>query len=111
MRLPSEWTAAEVASINSTLASLTNAGNTRGVTIFVTGTCRENIAIGAFDHLAQEASPIATIQDQTNGSQPVVVVFNSYGLSRRATLSITLFNPLGLLEIEDKQVCTVREGT
>jgi hypothetical protein len=68
-------------SINSTLASLTSAGNTRGVTIFVTGTCRENIAIGAFDHLALEASPIATIQDQTNGDQPVVVIFNSYDVA------------------------------
>jgi hypothetical protein len=68
-------------SINSTLASLTSAGNTRGVTIFVTGTCRENIAIGSFDHLALEASPIATIQDQTSGSQPVVVIFNSYDVT------------------------------
>ncbi len=64
-------------SINSTLASLINAGNTRGVIIFVTGTCRENIAIGGFDHLTLQASPIATIEDQTNGSQPVVLIFNS----------------------------------
>ena len=34
-------------SISSTLASLARAGNTRGVTIFVTGTCKENIGIGA----------------------------------------------------------------
>jgi hypothetical protein len=64
-------------SINSTLASLTSSGNTRGVTILVTGTCRENIVIAAFDNLALQASPISTIQDQTNGSQPVVVIFNS----------------------------------
>jgi hypothetical protein len=38
-------------SIDDTLASLTSAGNTRGITIFVTGTCRKNIAISAFDHL------------------------------------------------------------
>jgi hypothetical protein len=50
-------------SINDTLASLTSAGNTRGITIFVTGACRENIAISAFDHLTLQASPIATIQD------------------------------------------------
>jgi hypothetical protein len=47
------------------------------VTIFVTGTCRENIVIAGFDNLALQASPIATIQDQANGSQPVVVIFNS----------------------------------
>jgi hypothetical protein len=64
-------------SINGTLASLTSAGNTRGVTIFVTGTCRENIAIAAFDHLTLLASPVATIQDQTNGDQPVVLIFDS----------------------------------
>ena len=68
-------------SINSTLASLTSAGNTRGVIIFVTGTCRENVAIGAFDHLTLLASPVATIQDQTNGDQPVVVIFNSYDVA------------------------------
>ncbi len=66
-------------SINSTLASLARAGNTR--TIFVTGTCKENIGIGAFDHLTLQASPIATIQDQSNGSQPVVVIFNSYDVT------------------------------
>ena len=43
-------------SINNTLASLTSAGNTRGIAIFVTGTCRENIAIAAFDHLTLQAS-------------------------------------------------------
>jgi hypothetical protein len=64
-------------SINNTLASLTSAGNPQGITIFVTGTCRENIAIAAFDHLTLQASPIATIQDQSNGSQPVVLIFNS----------------------------------
>jgi hypothetical protein len=64
-------------SINSTLASLTNAGNTRGVTIYVKGTCRENIAIAGFDHLTLLASPIATIQDQTNGDQPVVLIYGS----------------------------------
>jgi hypothetical protein len=68
-------------SISGTLASLASAGNTRGVTIFVTGTCTENIVIGAFDHLVLQASPIATIQDASSGAAPVVEILNSYAVS------------------------------
>jgi hypothetical protein len=68
-------------SINSTLASLASAGNTRGLTIFVTGTCRENVVINAFDHLTLQASPIATLQDASNGAAPVVQIFNSYDVN------------------------------
>ena len=71
----------EVAASTAHWRALPAPGNTRGVIIFVTGTCRENIAIGAFDHLTLQASPVATIQDQTNGSQPVVVIFNSYDVA------------------------------
>jgi len=65
-------------SINNTLASLASAGNTRGVTIFVTGTCRENVVITGFDRLVLQASPIATLQDASGGTAPVVQVSNSY---------------------------------
>ena len=64
-------------SISRTLAGLVQSGNTRGVTIFVTGTCKENIVIGAFDHLTLQALPIATLQDASNGNSPVVEIFNS----------------------------------
>jgi parallel beta-helix repeat protein len=68
-------------SISGTLASLVSAGNTRGVTIFVTGTCKENIFIYPFDHLMLQALPIATIQDVSNGTAPVVEIFNSYDVT------------------------------
>ena len=68
-------------SISGTLASLASAGNTRGLTIFVTGTCRENIFVYPFDHLTLQASPIATIQDVSNGAAPVVEIFNSYDVT------------------------------
>ena len=38
-------------SISATLASLASAGNTRGVTIFVTGTCKENIFVYLSDRV------------------------------------------------------------
>ena len=65
-------------SINSTLTSLTNSGDTRGVTLFVSGTCRENITIFQFDHLTLVASPTATLQDASNGSEAVVRIVSSY---------------------------------
>jgi hypothetical protein len=68
-------------SINATLATLASAGNTRGITIFVTGTCRENIFIYPFDHLKLQASPIATIQDASNGTLPTVEIFDSYDVT------------------------------
>lgn len=68
-------------SISATLASLASTGNTRGVTIFVTGTCKENILVYPFDHLTLQASPIATLQDASNGNSPVVEIFNSYDVT------------------------------
>ncbi len=68
-------------SINSTLAGLASTGNTRGITIFVTGTCRENVLIYPFDHLTLQAAPIATIQDASNGTQPTVQIFDSYDVT------------------------------
>ena len=68
-------------SISGTLANLAKAGNTRGVTIFVTGTCKENIFVYPFDHLTLQASPIATLQDVSNGTSPVVEIFNSYDVT------------------------------
>jgi hypothetical protein len=65
-------------SISGTLASLASAGNTRAITILVTGTCKENITILFFDHLLLQASPVATIQDASNGTAPVVQIYNSY---------------------------------
>ena len=65
-------------SIGATLAHLTQTGNTRGVTISVTGTCKENITIGAFDHLVIQGAPTATIEDASNGTAPVVLIFSSY---------------------------------
>ncbi len=68
-------------SINATLASLANAGNTRGVTIFVTGICRENVSIAGFDHLTLQARPVAGIQDASNGNAPVVSIHASYDVT------------------------------
>ena len=65
-------------SIGATLAHLTQTGNTRGVTISVTGTCKENITIGGFDHLVIQGSPSATIEDASNGTAAVVLVYSSY---------------------------------
>jgi hypothetical protein len=68
-------------SINNALTSLASAGNTRGITILVAGTCRENVVITAFDHLTLEASPIATIQDQSNGTEALIEIVNSYDVT------------------------------
>jgi len=70
-------------SINGTLTSLMQSGNTRGITISVTGTCKENIVIGGFDHLVLQGTPSgthqgATLQDASNGVAAVVTVFSSY---------------------------------
>ncbi len=35
----------------------------------------------AFDHLLLQASPIATLQDASNGTAPVVQIFNSYDVT------------------------------
>ena len=75
----SAWAAAPIkvncdkdGSINKTLARLAQSGNTRGVTISVTGTCKENISIGGFDHLVLQGAPTATLQDASNGNSPTV---------------------------------------
>jgi Right handed beta helix region len=51
----------------------------------VTGTCKENIVIGAFDHLVLQGLPIATriatLQDASNGNAPVVTIYNSYDVT------------------------------
>jgi hypothetical protein len=64
--------------ISATLAHLLQTGNTRSVTIFVTGTCMENISIIGFDHLLLQAAPIATLQDASNSTAAVVTIFSSY---------------------------------
>jgi hypothetical protein len=64
-------------SINKTLARLVQSGNTRDVTISVTGTCKENITITGFDHLVLQGIPGSTIQDASNGSKTVVAVWSS----------------------------------
>jgi Right handed beta helix region len=64
--------------ISGTLAHLVQTGNTRNVTIFVTGTCKENVVIGAFDHLVIQGSPIATLQDASNGTAAVVTIYSSF---------------------------------
>ena len=68
-------------SISGTLASLASAGNARSITIFVTGTCRENVFVYPFDHLTLQAAPIATLQDASNGTAPVIEIFNSFDVS------------------------------
>jgi hypothetical protein len=65
-------------SIGATLAHLTQTGNTRGVTVSVTGTCKENITIVAFNHLVIQGSPSATIQDASNGTAAVFTVYSSF---------------------------------
>lgn len=68
-------------SINAALASLSKTGMTRGVTISVTGTCKENITIGGFDHLVLQGLPTATLQDASNGTAVVATIYNSYDVT------------------------------
>ena len=69
-------------SISATLAGLVRSGHTRNVTISVTGTCKENIVIAAFDHLVlQGGSDIATIQDASKGTAPVVSIVSSFDVT------------------------------
>jgi hypothetical protein len=86
----SAWAAAPIkvdcnkeGSINKTLARLAQSGNTRGVTLSVTGTCNENITITGFDHLVLQGTPTATIQDASNGTAPVVSIGSSYDVTLR----------------------------
>ena len=64
-------------SISATLAHLAETGSTRGITIFVSGTCKENISISRFDRLVLQASPSATLQDASNGNAAVVNIVSS----------------------------------
>ncbi|HEX8801424.1 MAG TPA: right-handed parallel beta-helix repeat-containing protein [Terriglobales bacterium] len=73
-------------SIGAMLAHLSQIGNTRGVTISVTGTCKENVTIIGFDHLVLQGvskgtqhSP--TLEDASNGTAAVVFVVNSYDVT------------------------------
>jgi parallel beta-helix repeat protein len=91
-------------SISATLASLASAGNTRGVTILVTGTCRENLLIVAFDHLTLQAAPIATIQDASNGSQPAVHIFLSYDVTQ---IGFTINGGSGAVLCNTDSSCTL----
>ena len=60
------------AGLSATLAGFARAGNTRGILIYVSGTCHENVVIGGFDHLTLQGAPTATIQDASNGTLPTV---------------------------------------
>ena len=64
-------------SIGAALAHLSQTGNTRSVTVLVSGTCKENIAISGFDHLLIEGSPEAIVQDAMGGSGIVFDVADS----------------------------------
>jgi len=69
-------------SVGAALAHLTQTGNTRGVTIFVSGTCNENISISGFDHLVLKSlGQGTTLQDASNGSNTVVIVSSSYDVT------------------------------
>jgi hypothetical protein len=68
-------------SIGAILAHLTQTGNTRGVTIAVTGTCKENVSILRFDHLVIQGAPGATLQDASGGTAPVVGVAFSWDVT------------------------------
>jgi hypothetical protein len=95
-------------SISATLASLASAGNTRGVTIFVTGTCKENIVIGGFDHLVLQGLPIATLQDASNGTAEVVLVFSSFDVLLQ---SFTIKRGANGLDCVQYSFCDFSQGT
>jgi hypothetical protein len=68
-------------SISATLAHLAQTGNSRGITILVSGTCKENISISRFDRLLLQGSPTATLQDASNGTAAVVNIVSSYDVT------------------------------
>jgi hypothetical protein len=68
-------------SISATLEHLAKMGTTRGITILVNGTCKENISISHFDRLVLQASPRATLQDASNGNAAVVNIVSSYDVT------------------------------
>jgi hypothetical protein len=111
----SAWAAAPIrvdcgrgGSISATLAGLVQSGNTRGITIFVTGTCKENITIGAFDHLVLQGAPIATLQDASNGTLAVVTVFSSFDVLLQ---SLTITGGANGLDCVEYSFCNFSQGT
>jgi hypothetical protein len=64
-------------SIGATLAHLTQTGNTRGVTISVTGTCNENVLVQGFDRLTLMTTSGATINDPSGGTNITVDIEDS----------------------------------
>ena len=59
----------------STYLKLANALD--ATTIKVSGTCPENIQINSLDRLSLIAMPGATLQDASNGAQPVILITDS----------------------------------
>jgi hypothetical protein len=69
-------------SINAELAKLTNTGMTRGVTILVSGTCKENVLIQGFDRLNLVTTTLGTsINDASAGTQVTVDIEDSQNVS------------------------------
>jgi len=64
-------------SIGATLAHLSQTGNTRGVTISVTGTCNEDVLIQGFDRLTLAALTGTTINDPSGGTKITVDIEDS----------------------------------
>ena len=69
-------------SINAELAKLTSTGMTRGVTILVSGTCKENVLIQGFDRLNLLTTTLGTsINDASGGTQITVEIDNSQNVT------------------------------
>jgi hypothetical protein len=69
-------------SINAELAMLSSTGMTRGVTILVSGTCRENVLIQGFDRLNLLTSALGTsINDPSGGTQITVDIEDSQNVA------------------------------
>jgi hypothetical protein len=107
----SAWAAAPIkvscdkeGSINKTLARLAQSGNTRGVTILVSGTCKENITITGFDHLVLQGAPTATIQDASNGNDLVVNIYGSYDVTLQ---NFTINEGAGGVQCAGDSFCTL----
>ena len=71
-------------SINAELAMLSNIGMTRGVTILVSGTCKENVLIQGFDRLNLVTTTLGTsINDSVTGTQITVEIDDSHNVTLR----------------------------
>ena len=69
-------------SINAELAMLTNTGMTRGVTIVVSGTCKEDVLIQGFDRLNLVTTTLGTsINDPSQGTKITVDIEDSQNVS------------------------------